>query len=267
MPNMPDRRQRTRAIAAVLCASALVASGLLGVRLGQHYERNWQCCRVPNPRRIVLSLEETLGMVPFRSGQGQDKWVAERVFPGVTDGFFLDVGSADGVDWSNTYALERKGWTGICVDPFPRNMQARTCRVFRSVVDSQPGRHVKFYNFGDLGGIRDYLNHTKEEVEKYAPPPVDLVTTTVAKILEEAKAPSFIHFMSLDVEGAELAALQGFPFDTVTLGALVVEHNFEVEKRAAIEALLTSRGYVRVHSWYGDDYYLPASRVAPVAIQ
>jgi hypothetical protein len=62
--------------------------------------------------------------------------------------------------------------------------------------------------------------------------------------------------MSLDIEGAELAALRGFPFEKYRFGALVVEHNNEEAKRAAIEALLSSQGYHRVHSWYADDFYI-----------
>jgi Methyltransferase FkbM domain len=251
---MPSSR-RTLSIAALVSGCAL-AAGLCGVRLGRIYERNWQCCRVPNPRRIALSLEETAGISAYTSDRGQDKWVAETVFPGITDGYFLDVGSADGVQLSNSYALERRGWKGICVDPFPRNMATRTCHVSRSVVDSEAGRHVTFLQAGDMGGIGTYLNATRSVVQKA--PPVELVTTTLAQILADAKAPPFIQFMSLDIEGAELAALQGFPFDTHSLGSVVVEHNFEEAKRAAIETLLAGHGLVRVHSWYADDFYVAA---------
>jgi hypothetical protein len=49
------------------------------------------------------------------------------MFPGIANGFFLDVGSGDGYLISNTQALEARGWKGICVDPFPTNMGGRTC--------------------------------------------------------------------------------------------------------------------------------------------
>ncbi len=45
----------------------------------------------------------------------QDQWLIEEVFPGKTDGVFLDIGAGNGVDMSNTYALEQLGWSGICV--------------------------------------------------------------------------------------------------------------------------------------------------------
>jgi hypothetical protein len=69
--------------------------------------------------------------------------------------------------------------------------------------------------------------------------------------------PTFIHFVSLDIEGAELEALKGFPFDTYKMGALAVEHNEEEPKRREIEALMSQHGYRKVHSWYQDDFYLP----------
>ena len=250
---------RIAAVVGGLIAGAILV-GFAGVSLGRIYERNWQCCQIPAGRRVVVSVEELLRLVSFPSDRGQDKWVLETVFPGVVNGFFVDVGSGDGVDISNTYALERKGWTGVCIDAFPGDMRSRTCQVGRAAGDSEAGKHVTFYSDGILGGIKQYLGQNKEAVEKEGRP-VDLVTTTLGDILSRAKAPQYIHFMSLDIEGAELAALQGFPFDKYQLGALVVEHNFEEPKRANLQLLLEQHGYKRVHSWYADDFYRPAKDV------
>ena len=59
-------------------------------------------------RNISLSLREALRITRYQSEIGQDKWVAETVFPGITNGFFLDVGSGDGYMESNTQALEAR---------------------------------------------------------------------------------------------------------------------------------------------------------------
>ena len=56
---------------------------------------------------------------------------------------------------------------------------------------------------------------------------MELTTTTLGDILERTKAPPLIHFMSLDIEGAELEALKGFPLTKYKIGALAVEHNDE----------------------------------------
>src|SRR5262249_41731195 len=132
-------------IAPLLVAVALVA-GFVGLKFGARYQVNAECCQLPLSRSLVVSAKERLGLVTFYSQMGQDKWVTEEVFPGVKNGFFLDVGSGDGTFMSNTKALEQKGWTGICIDPFPRNMQDRSCQIFKEVVFSKAGERVKFWS-------------------------------------------------------------------------------------------------------------------------
>ena len=248
----------TLAAAAVALLVVVVGSGWVGVALGRHYELNKFCCLMPRSQNILLAFKETLGVVRFYAQTGQDRWVTETMFPGVTNGFFLDVGSGDGTVSSNTKALEKKGWTGICVDPFPSNMGDRTCRLFKEVVYDVAGKVVKFYAAGGVGGIAETMGSWKAAAE--TAPTVDFTTVTLADILDRAKAPRLIHFMSLDIEGAELEALQGFPFDTHTIGALAVEHNFEEPKRSRIEALMKSHGYKRFNSLYQDDFYVPMTQ-------
>ena len=243
---------------AVLLVAVALGSGWAGVKLGRQYEFNRLCCQIPRYPRILVSAQETLGLVTFHSEIGQDKWVSEGIFPGVRAGFFVDVGSGDGTLLSNTKALEQKGWTGICIDPFPKNMQDRTCQVFKEVVFSEAGKRVQFRAAHDLGGIAHTLGTWKDAAEKA--PMVEFTTVTLGDVLDRAKAPRFIHFMSLDIEGAELHALKGFPFDRYQIGALAVEHNHEEPKRSEMEALLKSHGYQRVHTWLQDDFYVSEKR-------
>ncbi len=237
----------------------LVVGGLLlspvGAAVRRNFTTNVQCCQVPLAHNIVLSVQEALGRGPtFHSEVGQDKWITETVFPGVTNGYFLDVGSGHGTIGSNTKRLEELGWTGVCIDPFPKHMEGRTCVMRRDVVFSKAGEHVSFRASGDLGGISDTLGAWKAEADKA--PMVDFTTVTLADVLAETHAPAYIHFMSLDIEGAELEALKGFPFDRYTIGALAIEHNYEEPKRSDIEAFLRARGYRRVNSVKQDDFYL-----------
>src|SRR5262245_11432257 len=142
---------RKAVLYAMVALSVALGSGYVGVKLGRQFEQNILCSQIPKTgyRAHVLSTKEILGLGTSHSWFGQDKWVSEAIFPGVTNGFFLDVGSADGTDGSNTKALERRGWTGICIDPFPRNMQDRTCQVFKEVVFSHAGKRLKFHMAGD----------------------------------------------------------------------------------------------------------------------
>jgi len=242
---------------AVLVVAALfvIARSPRALEARKQFALNRECCDFNLIQALRMTAREAIGGVTYPSEIGQDKWVIGRMFPGVTDGFFLDVGSGHGTIGSNTKALEELGWTGICVDPFPTHMEGRTCRMEKAVVSSTAGQVVKFHTHSGLGGIADTLGKWKAEAEKS--PAVELTTTTLGELLAGAGAPSFIHFLSLDIEGAELEALKGVPFDKYRFGAMAIEHNDEEPKRSDLLKFLDERGYRRVHSYKQDDFYAP----------
>jgi FkbM family methyltransferase len=252
----------------VLSKSVAVAGGVsvvvlaaaayfVAVPFRAQFAANQECCLLPFASNVRVTANELLGRATYSSQIGQDKWVLEKVFPGVTDGYFLDVGSGHGTFHSNTVQLERRGWKGICVDPFPTAMQTRTCQMFKEVVWSVPGKVMTFHMAEGLAGLADTLGRWREEAQKA--PSVDLTTVTLDDLLTRAKAPAFIHFMSLDIEGAELDALRAFPFDRIRLGSLAIEHNYEEPKRTEIVELLAKHGYERVHSLWQDDFFVPVT--------
>jgi FkbM family methyltransferase len=243
-------------IGVVLLAAG--AAGYLGVKIGREFENNKRCCLLTRNPNIKITLGETLGLTTFYSQTGQDKWVTEVMFPGVTNGYFVDVGSGDGIVGSNTKLIESKGWKGICIDPFPENMASRTCQLFKEVVFDRAGEKVKFKVAGGVGGIESELGRWKEAASHGAT--VEFTTVTLGDVLDRAHAPTYIQYMSLDIEGAELKALLGLPFDKYTFGALDIEHNDEEPKRSEISRLLRSHGYIRAHSWLQDEFYV---RVSP----
>ncbi len=113
---------------------------------------------------------------------------------------------------SNTKALEDLGWKGICIDPFPTNMENRDCRLFKEVVYGVAEQKVRFRVAGFVGGIDDHMGLTKEWLDVKGAAIVEFKTVTLDDILARANAPDFIHYMSIDIEGAELEALKGFSF-------------------------------------------------------
>jgi FkbM family methyltransferase len=247
--------KRLVVLAFLSIAIVVMAISPRGVEARKQLAVNRQCCDFSLLQAVRMTASEAIGGVTYPSEIGQDKWVIGRMFPGVTDGFFLDVGSGHGTIGSNTKALEERGWTGICVDPFPTHMEGRTCRMEQVVVSSAAGQVVKFHTHSGLGGIADTLGKWKKEAEKS--PAVELTTTTLGQVLAGANAPSFIHFLSLDIEGAELEALRGVPFDKYQFGAMAIEHNDEEPKRSNLVKFLEEKGYRRVHSYKQDDFYAP----------
>lgn len=237
-------------------AVAVMARSPRVIEIRKQYDTNRACCDLSVAQALTLTWQEAIGGGPtFPSEIGQDKWVLVKMFPGVTGGYFLDVGSGHGTIGSNTKALEERGWTGICVDPFPVYMEGRTCKMEKEVVSSAAGQRVTFYTHSGLGGIGDTLGKWKEEAMKS--PAVELTTTTLREILERNGAPTYIHFLSIDIEGAELDALKGLPLDKYRFGAMAIEHNEEEPKRTDIINYLRQFGYERVHTYRQDDFFAP----------
>jgi len=249
-------------IAGLLLATALGGLGAgvyVGYRAGKADAFHEFVGTQDDQERLSFAIRYAIGLNEFKGVTGQDLWVLYSVHPGVTDGFFVDVGSADGVEISNTWALERKGWKGICIDPFPRNMQGRKCQVFAEAVDSVGGQTVQFQSPGSYsGGFLKYSGWWVSEEEKQNL--VEVTTSTLVDILRRAQAPKYIHYLNVDIEGAEYEALRNFPFDEFRFGAITIEHNNLEDRRANIRELLLRNGYRLEWAIRDQDWYVQANR-------
>src|SRR3990167_724466 len=198
---------------------------------------------------------------------GQDRWVIDEVFRGKRDGFFLDLGAADGFSESNTYILEKiYGWRGICIEPNPLLFKQltekfkRTCTCVQKVVDAEES-DVEFMFSGQMGGIihEDTDNNPNQRsgrIEKSREAGrINMVkTTTLEKILDQLGAPSIIDYFTIDVEGAETRILRNFPFDKYTFLALTIER-----PSAELNAVLFGNGYRFVRNSVEDTFYVHES--------
>jgi hypothetical protein len=73
-------------------------------------------------RKIIAGLARFApALIPpqrqYYNETNNDRWIAEYIFPGKRDGYFLEAGAANGKAASSCYVLEQEfGWTGICVE-------------------------------------------------------------------------------------------------------------------------------------------------------
>lgn len=140
-------------IAMALCTVAVIQrSGATAL-----FRENRRCCRLSFLRNLQVTFYEAGGLTKYSAEIGQDKWVLEKVFPDVANGYFVDVGSGHGTIGSNSRTLEERGWRGVCIDPFPVHMEGRTCEMFREVVFSKARMVIGFHTAGGLGGVADTL--------------------------------------------------------------------------------------------------------------
>ena len=91
-----------------------------------------------------------------------------------------------------------------------------------------------------IGSLLDCINGTSSSSC------VAAARTAASQVAQQNRQlPSFINFVSMDVEGLEYDVLQAWPFDAVRVGAWIVEHNNEEPKRANVISLLQAHGYER----------------------
>jgi hypothetical protein len=187
----------------------------------------------------------------WTSQAGQDKTIAD-VFDGKQRGYFVDLASNDASYLSNTLPLERMyNWTGLCIEANPSYVQGyrhRECQLVQAVVGPVENELVQFnFDRGDSGGVVGDVFDNKQDAN--AP----MLTVSVAKILQDFKAPRAIDYMSLDIEGAEAWAFQTFPWNKYTFLTLTVER-----PKSELVHTLTEHGYTYLcdHGGFGDQFWV-----------
>ena len=198
-------------------------------------------------------LRNTVGNHQFpKSTHGEDVTIWKNYFGGSTSsGFFLELGAFDGVTESNTRFFERcLGWNGVLMEanptPFKKLRQSRpraaklllspTCNN-ETTISFNPS---EFTN-AKTASIR--AGHGKE-----TPKSISVHCGPMHAYLAALDI-THIDFMSLDVEGSELAVLKTIDFDKVTIKVLMVESKNEYNKggdspeNTAVCVLLAKNGY------------------------
>ena len=182
-------------------------------------------------------------------------------------GYFVEFGSLDGIDTSNTYLLEKEhGWTGILAEPLPRFTddlrRNRSCIVDTRCVFSRSGDVVQFGEVEDFPAVSTLISHKDQSSmwkEKRQTNKIhDVVTVSLDDLLDEHNAPAVIDYLSIDTEGSEYTILSAYsfkrPFNTMS-----VEYA-NSEERHKLYNLLTYHKYIRAHAklsqW--EDWYVYA---------
>jgi FkbM family methyltransferase len=161
------------------------------------------------------------------SQAGQDLWIINEAFCKARNGYFVEIGSTNGVAINNTYLLEKRyGWSGICIEPNPYFFQHleinRDGICLNTCVDRESGE-VEFLFDSVMGGIIDGKTDIQPKVSSSSAKPQRIKTTTLLDILKTHQAPKVIHYLSIDVEGAEERVLIDFPFDQYVFLTITIE--------------------------------------------
>ncbi|MFC1799706.1 FkbM family methyltransferase [Candidatus Eisenbacteria bacterium] len=201
-------------------------------------------------------------LLPFKGGKEQDKWVIFDVLPLKRGGYFVDLAAADGVNTSNTYALEKVfGWTGICIEANPdfvNKLEKRRSCIIEDAVVSDRIEGVRFrIDNRSLGGIvaDDTDNNPRLRGDQLETATViERKSDTLISILERHGAPGVIDYLSLDVEGSEERVIRSLDFDRYTFRCMTIER-----PTPRVNEILLANAYVFVKNRNFDSFYVHRS--------
>lgn len=173
-----------------------------------------------------------------------------RALRHVEKGFYIDVGAQDPIEDSVTKVFYDRGWHGINLEPvdhwYRKLLRDRPRDINLRMAASDHHGSIRFYEVADTGlstGDSDFAAHHKgggRAVAEY-----EVECRTLNEICEEHRVGT-IHFLKIDVEGAEAAVLRGLSLDRIRPWIIVIEAmlpNSQVPAWADWHPLLQERGY------------------------
>jgi FkbM family methyltransferase len=164
-----------------------------------------------------------------------------RVFHDIKDGFYVDVGANDPATWSVTKLFYEAGWNGINVEPGPTYnllVRARQRDVnVRAAVRLDNGTSDFWITYPETGLSTchpDVHAHVPELIDRFERVTVD--TVRLEQLLGEHAPDRPIHFLKIDVEGAEAEVIASSDWTRFRPAVVVVEAVATMDSRPTHEA-------------------------------
>ncbi len=166
-------------------------------------------------------------MVFVSYAQNFEDVMLHRALADVAHGFWIDVGAADHEQYSVTRAFAGRGWRGVNVEPTPaafaRLLAARPHDInLRLAIGAAPGT-LTFHECEDATlSTLDAAVAAGHRAAGLAVEDHEIEVMTLAELCRR-HAPQTVHFLKIDVEGAEAAVLAGADFAACRPWILVIE--------------------------------------------
>jgi len=177
-----------------------------------------------------------------------------------THGFFIEVGANDPVSLSQTYLLEQNGWEGILVEPQAvcceklRKLRPRS-KVIEAACGAPEQRGKALFRVASSND-RSALAWQEADADVICAGTVEVDLVTLDEVLQADGNPK-PDFVSIDVEGGELAVLQGFNLTRFQPALLVVEDHVHDLR---LHRYLLRHQYKLVKRTGSNNWYVPKTR-------
>lgn len=186
------------------------------------------------------------------------------------DKTFLEFGATDGFNLSNTFMLEKSGWSGVLAEPDTQWLEALkknrpNSKIIPKCIWKKSGHKLNFFSSkqGVLSTLEDFRfsdavsmpDNSKTRNEKGNTISVETISLNdVIKEHFKGICPSYI---SIDTEGSEFEILNSLNLLKYRPAVFTIEHNF-TKLEILIDKLMTKYSYVRVFDklTYFDAWYI-----------
>jgi FkbM family methyltransferase len=197
----------------------------------------------------------------FYSQCQQDIYLEQNIFRGYKNGFFMDIGAHDGVSLNNTLYFEKhNNWTGVNVEPiknvYDKLVENRPSSINLNCAVSDIDGTAQFYcNTGYtemLSGLKSNYDErhlgrlTRENRENNSITQIIDVETKRVETICDIHNIKHIHYLSIDVEGAEFNVIKSINFDKVFIDVIEFENNYD-DISLPIIHYLESKNFVIIH--------------------
>jgi FkbM family methyltransferase len=198
--------------------------------------------------------------MPYHSQYDQDQYLETTIFKGFQKGVFVDVGAHDGKSFNNTLFFEEdRDWTGINIEPIPdvfARLQAQRPRCINlcCAIDETTGTADFLLNTGYtemLSGLHKqydsrHKHRVETEIQKHGGTSTILQVPTrrLDEIFDEHSI-DHVHYLSIDVEGAEWSVLKSIDFQKVFVDVIEFENNYPDTSKEIVN-YLKEKGYQQI---------------------
>ena len=189
------------------------------------------------------------------AGENQESGLVWHFFGCAKQGFFVEVGANHPTELNQTWFLEQQGWSGLLVEPNPNLCELLCAQRPRSrTIQAAVG------NEQQVGVVELFLgeSHTHSTIKPLLGDPltgakIRVPLRTLDSILSEADV-GRIDFLSIDVEGMELAVLQGLDLKKYSPRLILLEEQRRDYKK---HFYLRRHGYRLVKRTGLNNWYVP----------
>jgi FkbM family methyltransferase len=181
----------------------------------------------------------------FYSQQQEDKVLYEKYLD-YRNGFFIELGAMNGVEFSNTLFFEKNlNWNGVLIEPTTQFEQLKinrpNCYNFNYAISEVDG-DVEFLGEHALGGVLS----TMHDDHKFGwgldkKPSYFVKSKPISEVVKNIDIKT-VDLFSIDVEGGEYEVLSTFDWD-IKVYIVLIEMSHDKEKNEKCRNLLKSKGF------------------------